>query len=1402
MLGMRIVWVIWLSIAKFSCSSRDVFDLRLDVRPIDNTVACPQLQKETIRCGDKVDEVDADEKSTGRFGYVAYPSFRYPDKLCLFERPNAEGAFIACLTKNSLHVTWSERDWNKCIDTSRELFAQARSKRVTAWPYMFFTSFKCRRSLMEFARLKVQEDEIEATRLIGLGMCGTAGDVGTCLAREFDSPAPWSSQETSASGSRRKLLWTSGYQTPFHDDKHVRVAFDRYATWKGRKLLDSGLVEVVLREAFRSQGVEFKPSLEELERARTRARCTMKGCTLEGLQHTFQQLCKQRTWPEVAPMVKGQCMAEDLLDAALPQQRIQEPFAGWLELNGLEELKGRVAVWLWDSASLEAGINQISIRNMEGMMHVELPISEFVKSTPSTPAHWKYLSKEGSGRLNFSFDGPTDRFGSGSKHCGDKFEIDVSIGLELIGLSTIEEYRLMGFDLSMLLAQRLRASMIICLRIPETELDLDTVTNDDIKELFDLGGHADLITSTLQTRNATCPRQREECWVDIGKLNLGIEVDFVKRLQTRAIPTLQRQVFKHVLLNMMKPMSMLFLGKIDSALHGRKIPLEFYHCRNPDEEDPKCSLTVPHLYGRSTNTLREAAEEHGTVPGWTAFLGARADRAPEKDCKALHDCASKSICDGEIIVAWKESHSRSRGIPKKFWAPASPAFWVVQQSEQPQFWHLWMEWADRDLSDSVSLKELSFLIAALDVKYGERIDNLLMLKLTPSMELTGHNDNVLSRLKLGPSEVAKTLQKLASSLDGMVLSNFFMPALTRLPGNYPPHDTMVLESEGRDVDEGFGPLPSAELVRPVSMPADIWADFSIKKLLPSTGQLGYLKHTERRTAKGLVKDVTSSMGLDLNMDYIFRTFVSGKNTVDYGYVFSSAPMRWGKQTVIAVVNCNTLRIFEAAPVFTDEASCHSLGQTKPVGTVCFPLSTSTGKIMRGTCQRAAGDRIACATSWRPVVHHGSPQPLHEQPLEQVFELWMLNLGESVVKDQGTRTSETGPYVEGGFAKCARSPDINWGMLRGTAPLDFASPDHDPMCGTAPELADVMEGSEMVKPKHSHRAFKELLSLFDVGWSTSLADLSSDLWEAVQSFALQDLSDGQCLISPVNHAFVEELGKLGKIDPTYFRFGWKTSRKAGFQWLCLRELESGPQGAVQGLFEAIARQVQRNLLPAVERKSSGQDAAMEADMGGGWEPSSSSDTSIDFVIVGKDAREFSVTGRVQTETDQYGMDMNPLTFTKPSARLEGQTIEELGWTVLPSHSIKKRMVSPLASSHDPPIQASISDLGKKFMATRTELWTQVRQSTGSSFPFAFSIANRFDELILLAKPATLPKCKYLLPKLVKEGTPCGRGCMCWSSCASECTDERLDLIEPVKVLDARCNLLKSLSLRRTLCVGRR
>lgn len=1295
-------------------------------------------------------------------------------------------------------------------------FSEAQLKNAITWPSVFFTSSKCRRGLLEFARLKVQEDEIEAKRLTGLGKCGTAGDLGTCLSREFDSPAPWSSKETSASGSRRKLLWTTGYQKPFHDEKHLRIAFERQA--KGGKLLDSRLAGIVLRDASASPDVEIEPSLEELERAKKEAGC-INGCTLEDLQHAFQQMCERRTWPEVAPSDKGRCMAEDLLDAALPQQRINEPFPGWLELNGLKELKGRLGLWLFGSTFLEIGITQISIKNVEGMMHVGLPISNFVNSTGSTRAHWKYLTEEGSSRHIFSFDGPTDA--KGSKHCGDKFEVDVVIGLEAIGLSTLEEVRFMGVDLSTFLAKRLRASMKVCLRIPETELELNTVTPDEIKDLFERG-HFELMDPKVQQWDSNCPKEGEDCWVDLSKMFLGI--DLVNKAQNLYNPVLQSIVFEHVLFHLATWMSFVFLGKLDSILYDLHLPLDFYHCRNPDKENPVCGFTLQHLRGRSSNTLREAAVEHGTVPGWTAFLGARAGAAAEEDGKALHDCAAKKDCGDDIFVAWEHD---------QLWSATSPAFQVAQQPEQPQFWHLWMEWADRDQSGSVTLKELSYLMAAFDVKYGERIDNLLMLKLTPTLELTGHNDNKFSNVKLSPSTVAQAVPRLASTLDHKILSKLFMPTLTRVPGKYSPEERKILESEGRsplgsrqrkkgtvltkltrrvtkaftkakasadeepDVNEGFGPLPSAELVRPVSMPADLWAGLSIKDLLPSTTQLGHLKHKERDTAKGVVKDVTASMGLDMNLDYILRTFVAGQSNVDFGYVFSSAPMRWGNKVVIAVVNCNTLRIFEAAPIFTDEKSCRS----KPVGTACSHLhgSTSTGKTIEGTCQRT-GERTACATSWRPVVHDGRPHPLHEQPLEQVFELWMLNLNKSVVKDQGTRKSEIGPYVQGGFAKCAKSPDIHWvrceALARvcnmGKSLLDFASPEHDPMCGTAPELADVKEGSEIVKPEQSHRAFKELFSLVNVGWSASLADLSSDLWQAVRRFALQDLGDGQCLISPVNHAFVEELGNLGKIDPRYFRFGWKVPQKAGFQWLCLRELENGLPSAVHGLFDAIARQVQRNLLPAVVRKSSQRD-------GRGWEPSNPLGKSRDSVVVGKDTRKFSITGRVQTETDQYGMDMNPLMFSKPSARLEGETIDELGWTVLPGQSIKKRTVKAQAS------QGSTSGLGKKFMAARTDLWNQVRTSTiTSKLPFEFSIAKGFDELILLETPATLPKCKCLLPVLAKEGTPCGTGCMCWNSCSTECSGFKLDPVKHVRLPGCKLNRMRSSltssSRYHSLCIG--
>lgn len=156
--------------------------------------------------------------------------------------------------------------------------------------------------------------------------------------------------------------------------------------------------------------------------------------------------------------------------------------------------------------------------------------------------------------------------------------------------------------------------------------------------------------------------------------------------------------------------------------------------------------------------------------------------------------------------------------------------------------------------------------------------------------------------------------------------------------------------QGWDSTKNF--LPS-NLSRPLST-AEYWQGLKLRLLFPG------LKHTlGKMSFQGPDKEgkmtTTFPGGLAFDLGYLFKVVLSNPAEVDWGYIFSSAPLFWmpknsGVHEVFFVLNCDMVRLFK------DEDDVD-------------------GPDMK------ASDHLT---------------PLHEQPVLHIFAMWLLNIGWQVV----------------------------------------------------------------------------------------------------------------------------------------------------------------------------------------------------------------------------------------------------------------------------------------------------------------------------------------------------------------------------------------------------------------------
>lgn len=703
-----------------------------------------------------------------------------------------------------------------------------------------------------------------------------------------------------------------------------------------------------------------------------------------------------------------------------------------------------------------------------------------------------------------------------------------------------------------------------------------------------------------------------------------------------------------------------------------------------------------------------------------------------------------------------------------------------------------MRWADRDASGEVTMLELALFMQALGTE--ESTSNKLMIGLYPHVELFGHTRKLTDLTFVGPQSISRLLPQIQKRVDDLPALKTLLrsPVMRRPSPDLPEWVQADLRAKGRDPLLPAAPLVSDSLVRPLSVPQRFWAGLSVGKLLPEIAQIALLTYRKSEEADGAKSTlVKMKAGLDLDLNYILENFVSSPANLDHGYVFASSPMLWGEETVIAVVNCNVLRIFKAAPVFTDGQSC----EEKREGDPCqhdHPIITVEGEVvpritkhLKGTCLQGESSYnkswspLLCATSWRPVIRKENPFPLHEQPLEQVLSLWLANIGQKVVdEDRSSRD---------GFARCAKSQiDANTGEA-----LNFVTDDLEPICGAPDDLPYTEESYGRTGPHDVYLAVKQLLSVAAVGWTAAVSNANSQLWKELSEFAIQDLGSGKCLILPVNYAWVDTM-KAAERDVFHFTRSVEidaTETTGGFQWLCLKPLKEHESNAEE-LFNAMVRQFQRNLLQKVDPHT--------------LQPTHFSRDALETSNV----QSLSITGRVESLADSYASDYRDIFFFKPmtitdyvctketsgldangnsmttlkelgdtSVMLCGLTADERNWEILPSANVERqRAVSWLWSAvygdkpHVPeePLEQQVEQrlsIIDNYFAQRRSLWSRLLTDIKDASSTALKVwkgdglepglENQSDKVLL--------KCKHL----ISENVHCGQGCLCWSSCKQEC-----------------------------------
>jgi len=1374
-------------------------------------------------------------------------------------------------------------------------------------PFHVLKLNRCRRQMLFKAKEKLAVEAVCAREEAAEedGCDGTKNEV-VCLARHYDHYAPWYSHTRSLVGSvvdtlsrknfytRRNLLWTSGYGVHSDIEKglFVKKAVEKYGGWKGKR--STGLMHVdpirpcadrpppappawcggvleAVNHAVKlmipghkgltyESLVEVSIELPEEDLGRDLA-CDEVGCDeivvreLVNLVTAFGQ--PEVKFPEKAPDAKAACLADDMLDASMPPQRIYEPFAGWSEINGYEKLKARVSIpALGGGKHLEIGVRDLKVNNLEGKVAVFIPREDWDK----TEKHWGWLKNDRNTLRQLTFDGPTgcetcsnkecrDRLCN--KECGDRFEIDLEVTLELMGLDSME----IGVDLAGIVGPLLRASLTFCFRMKDAPIDVLRATPEELKKHM-----TDADTTNLKLQFGD---RLDTVW-DLGKSaneSSGSSDKAMKFLKDKINEQICKlitdlvkvQAFNLALVHVVTQLSFVFLGGLEQIFTDNMFlnVLEFFNCNHPDEDDPQCGLEIPHLKARTVNGLIPPTEisgqetsQSGEKPAWLGKTGWQAlgvgdmnEEAIRRTDPALYKCMrnikkvvgmARSDCGSNknksTVAEWDDR--------SKKWKPKSILFaarektndddtqiWAPDDWEQPDWWQEWMSAANYDSGKDVDMEELAYIIDLLSgADQGDKDwDNTLILRFHPHIYLAGHATTISSNVQVGPERLTDLLPHLSSTIDKF-MGGILKPDAQRRPNRIDEvgtnHTTSISSADGR------APQVSDSMVRPLSLPLRHWAGISVGDMLPHIGQLMRLDAEKPKELVG--RNVKLDRGLTINVDYILRNFVAAPGNVDHGYTYASAPMLWGDKKVIAIVNCNIFRIFEARPVFNDEdksATCTDEGVACSYQQQIVKKEGSKSKTEKhvvGTCQNSFEKSLTlrCASSWRPVIQPGNGYPLHDQPIEQIFELWMLNMYEEVVPDDtvSKAAGENELARNQGFWKCKRNRKIDYARktlgiewssnIHG---LDFASDTHDPVCGEPLDDGDVVGHwqedlkKQPITANDVHKAIKELLSEKNGKWGELISDPESAFWVQLEKFAVQangvhdgskcstgadccasdkpdepqtcldgyvatpvsscrytprprcakygcyaciapGTQDDECLLLPVNHAFVVEVGGMGKFDVNKIQResmdggagGTGANRQdttAGYQWFCLRPFESTPEfGAYaqspREMFAAIKAQVQRNLLSLVKR----EEKVMK------YSPRTDPPGSGDLIVTphGDGRTPDTITRKVQSKGSIYGADYNELNYYSPETRLTyscwnhkmmmngkyegndawgnpidnlkrkrdvdafdcGSTIDERGWWIMPSDFTKIENIDPVAKKMERALQDAVHTIDEK------------------------------------------------------------------------------------------------------------